>query len=130
MPFVRTAEPVTRPKPKVMPEGATRSFGPASEWLYVKLYTGPATADGVLRDVLAPVVAEAGLPPGSWFFIRYGDPDWHVRLRFHGDPEMLHGPLLAKLRLRGVGGGIRFVWFRRHACGPRRRGRCDWSSHG
>ena len=27
----------------------------------------------------------------QWFFIRYGDPDWHLRLRFHGRPEELHG---------------------------------------
>ena len=29
-----------------------RSFPPGSEWLYAKLYTGTATADGLLREVL------------------------------------------------------------------------------
>ncbi len=63
-----------------------RTFPPGSEWLYAKLYTGTATADQILRDVIAPLVAEV-LGSGAaerWFFIRYGDPDWHVRLRFHG----------------------------------------------
>src|SRR6185369_531759 len=76
-----------------------RSFPPGSEWLYVKLYTGTATADVLLREVVAPVVREA-ISSGvadSWFFIRYGDPEWHLRLRFHGDPRELHARVLPLL---------------------------------
>jgi len=29
-----------------------------------------------------------------WFFVRYGDPDSHLRLRFHGQPARLHGEVL------------------------------------
>jgi thiopeptide-type bacteriocin biosynthesis protein len=71
---------------------APRTFPPGSEWLYAKLYTGNATADHVLREVIGPLTAEV-LQSGAadqWFFIRYGDPDWHLRLRFHGNPERLH----------------------------------------
>ncbi|HEY6322075.1 MAG TPA: lantibiotic dehydratase [Thermoanaerobaculia bacterium] len=76
-----------------------RTFPPGSEWLFAKLYTGTATADRVLRDVLAPLVRES-LAEGwsdSWFFIRYGDPEWHLRARFHGDPEALTGRVLPAL---------------------------------
>jgi thiopeptide-type bacteriocin biosynthesis protein len=76
-----------------------RRFLPGDEWLYVKLYTGTATADTLLREYLAPVV-ERALSDGiasSWFFLRYGDPDWHVRLRFRGDPARLYGELLPLL---------------------------------
>jgi lantibiotic biosynthesis protein len=76
-----------------------RTFPPGSEWLYAKLYTGPATVDQVLRDVVQPVV-EAVLRTGAadrWFFVRYGDPDWHLRLRFHGRPARLHGEVLPAL---------------------------------
>lgn len=76
-----------------------RSFPPGSEWLYLKLYTGSSTADGLLREVVAPVVHEA-LAEGAadgWFFIRYGDPEWHLRLRFHGQPADLAGRLLPRL---------------------------------
>ena len=76
-----------------------RTFPPGSEWLFAKLYTGTATADRVLRDVLAPLVREA-LAEGwsdGWFFIRYGDPEWHLRVRFHGDPEALTGRVLPAL---------------------------------
>jgi thiopeptide-type bacteriocin biosynthesis protein len=73
-----------------------RTFPPGSEWLYAKLYAGPATFDQVLRDVVQPVI-ETALSMGAmdrWFFVRYGDPDWHLRLRFHGQPARLHGELL------------------------------------
>jgi thiopeptide-type bacteriocin biosynthesis protein len=79
---------------------AGRSFPPGSEWLYAKLYTGPATLDQVLRDVVQPVVDKAlgTAAADRWFFVRYGDPDWHLRLRFHGRPELLHGEVLPALQ--------------------------------
>jgi thiopeptide-type bacteriocin biosynthesis protein len=73
-----------------------RSFAPGSEWLYVKFYSGQATADQLLRDAIRPVadeVSRSGLVDG-WYFIRYGDPDWHVRVRLHGDPVRLQAEVL------------------------------------
>jgi len=71
-------------------------FPPGSQWLYLKLYTGAATADQVLCQVVAPLVRWA-LAAGTvdrWFFVRYSDPDWHLRLRLHGDPAQLLGEVL------------------------------------
>jgi thiopeptide-type bacteriocin biosynthesis protein len=85
-----------RPSPRLV----QRRFPPGSEWLFAKLYAGPATADQVLRDVVRPVV-ERVLPAGAadgWFFVRYGDPDWHLRLRFHGHPARLGGEVLPALQ--------------------------------
>jgi lantibiotic biosynthesis protein len=98
VPFVRSSPaPSSRPPQRAGAGTAPRRFPPGSDWLYVKLYTGTATADRVL-DAAAPVVEEA-LGNGSadrWFFIRYGDPDWHVRLRVHGHPDrLLHETLPA-----------------------------------
>nr|HMN29223.1 thiopeptide-type bacteriocin biosynthesis protein [Caldilineaceae bacterium] len=76
-----------------------RWFAPHSEWLYAKLYTGSATADQVLCEVVGPVV-RAALQDGAadhWFFLRYADPDWHLRLRFHGEAERLYADLLPAL---------------------------------
>jgi class I lanthipeptide synthase len=87
----------------------------AAEWLFAKLYTAPSRADRLLREVVRPLVDRA-LATGaadSWFFIHYGDPDSHLRLRLHGDPTCLHaealpalrdalGPLVADLSLRRV----------------------------
>jgi thiopeptide-type bacteriocin biosynthesis protein len=106
VPFVvRARETVQRAQPsaekaQVAPAPALRrSFPPGSEWLYVKLYTGTSTADGLLREIVGPTVREA-LASGaadSWFFIRYGDPAWHLRVRLHGDPAALHGRVLPAL---------------------------------
>lgn len=93
----RAASPEAR---RPTPPAIRRSFPPGSEWLYVKLYTGTSTADGLLRDIVGPAVRDA-LDSGaadSWFFIRYGDPGWHLRVRLHGDPAALHGRVLPALQ--------------------------------
>ncbi|HEX2164230.1 MAG TPA: lantibiotic dehydratase, partial [Thermoanaerobaculia bacterium] len=98
VPFVRRREP-TRAAAPPPPLPAARSFPPGSEWLYVRLYTGTATADRVLRHAVDRVVRPA-LAAGAadrWFFLRYGDPDWHLRLRLHGDPRRLAGEVLPAL---------------------------------
>jgi thiopeptide-type bacteriocin biosynthesis protein len=105
VPLTRVPEP-TPSRPTPLPRGrraaaeVTRSFPPGSEWLYAKLYTGAATADQVLGAVVRPVTKLAlrsGAADG-WFFVRYGDPDWHVRLRFHGEPARLWGEVWPALR--------------------------------
>jgi thiopeptide-type bacteriocin biosynthesis protein len=76
-----------------------RTFPPGSEWVYAKLYAGGATVDRLLSEIVGPVVHQA-LDSGAadrWFFIRYGDPDWHLRLRLHGDPARLHREVLPAL---------------------------------
>jgi thiopeptide-type bacteriocin biosynthesis protein len=77
-----------------------RRFPLGSEWLYAKLYTGTATADQVLRDEVRDITEEvlASGAADQWFFIRFGDPDWHLRLRFHGSPERLHCEILPALQ--------------------------------
>jgi thiopeptide-type bacteriocin biosynthesis protein len=77
-----------------------RSFPPGSEWLYAKLYAGPATLDQLLRDLIRPIVEVASRTGAvdRWFFVRYGDPDWHLRVRFHGRPALLQDELLPALQ--------------------------------
>jgi thiopeptide-type bacteriocin biosynthesis protein len=81
---------VTRPGESPALHLFPRAFAPGSRWLYAKLYTGTATADEVLRRVVRPLTElarEAGAE--RWFFIRYGDPDWHLRLRIEAEPGLL-----------------------------------------
>src|SRR5262249_44679334 len=76
-----------------------RRMLPGSDWLYAKLYAGAAGVDRLLLDVVAPLVhefTEAGAVD-EWFFLRYGDPDLHLRVRFHGEPEVLHTRVLPAL---------------------------------
>jgi thiopeptide-type bacteriocin biosynthesis protein len=88
-----------------------RTFPPGSEWLYAKFYSGTATTDRVLLEELAPLAAEvvAGGAARRWFFIRYADPAWHLRIRFQGDPQQLRAVVQPALQLaaeRLIGRGI------------------------
>ncbi|HEX8001061.1 MAG TPA: lantibiotic dehydratase [Mycobacteriales bacterium] len=78
-PIVAASSRRAPPAPAVVPGG---------EWLAATLVTGPATADAVLRDVVAPLVAGAG----EWWYDRAP----HPRLRVRGDAAAL----LAALRER------------------------------
>jgi len=62
-----------------------RSFIPGSEWVYFKLYTGTNTADTILKNELNDYIADMLKNDiiDKWFFIRYSDPDFHIRLRLH-----------------------------------------------
>lgn len=76
-----------------------RTFLPGSEWLYVNVYVGEQTADEVLCEVVKPFVAtvqQQGLVD-HWFFVRYHDPNPHLRLRFHCQQEASN-ILLSSLR--------------------------------
>jgi thiopeptide-type bacteriocin biosynthesis protein len=90
VPFVSKREPAkaipvaSAPAPNA---SVQRTFAPGSEWLYAKLFTGTAGVDLALKRIVAPVIERArraGLARG-WFFIRYGDPHWHLRLRIRGE---------------------------------------------
>lgn len=109
VPYVRTGTGAPAPPASTpVPMAARRRFAPGSEWLYAKLYTGTGTADRVLVDTVRPLVdgcLDEGLAD-SWFFVRYGDGGWHLRLRLHGEAvallPRLHdatAPLLADGRL-------------------------------
>jgi thiopeptide-type bacteriocin biosynthesis protein len=67
-----------------------RTFIPGSEWVYFKLYTGTKTADAILKNELFSYVNEMlnNNIIDKWFFIRYNDPDFHVRLRLHQKETM------------------------------------------
>lgn len=78
---------------------AERLRPPGSDWLYAKLYLPPNLAEDVAagpvralaKDLLAAGAADA------WFFVRYADPAFHLRLRFAGDPDMLRRVALPRV---------------------------------
>jgi thiopeptide-type bacteriocin biosynthesis protein len=70
-----------------------RSLAPGSPWLYLKLYGPPSCQDQIVatfhREAVLPML-DAGLID-RWFFLRYADPDRHLRLRLRGASEPLLG---------------------------------------
>ena len=63
----------------------SRTFIPGSEWVYFKIYTGAKTADAILKNELYEYVNDLlkNAIIDKWFFIRYNDPDFHIRIRLH-----------------------------------------------
>lgn len=62
----------------------SRKFNLGSDWTYVKIYCGSKWAEKILTDYLLPLVnslTEDGLIK-KWFFLRYHDPEGHLRIRF------------------------------------------------
>ncbi|QIK61410.1 hypothetical protein G7050_16790 [Dysgonomonas sp. HDW5A] len=60
-----------------------RIFVPGSDWFYIKLYLGSNYADRILIKYIKPLINscfEKNLIE-KWFFIRYNDPDSHLRIR-------------------------------------------------
>lgn len=100
VPFIRRAPYSPQPtssRPRTV--AAERVFLPGGSWLFAKLYAGPKMIAPLLAEVVAPLLerAMAGGGCDRWFFVRYADPDWHLRLRFHGPPIFLGGTVLPAL---------------------------------
>lgn len=73
-----------------------RRFDAGSDWTYIKLYTTVDASDHVLKHVIEPFVracSERRLLT-RWFFIRYRDPQPHLRLRLY---STIPGQLAAQL---------------------------------
>ncbi|ESP93490.1 lantibiotic dehydratase [Pseudoalteromonas luteoviolacea] len=85
------------PIANITAEPIKRRFSAGSEWLSLKIYSGNSLVEQLLTDELLPLIEQNAGLYDKWFFIRYGDPDWHIRLRFHGDPQLLCGQLLPRL---------------------------------
>ena len=89
LPLVRRERTRSRTGGPVTSGGSvTRNFPPGSEWIYLQLYCGPSVADRIIGEVGGAVLNEA-VQAGEvdrWFFIRYRDPDSHLRVRVRPAP--------------------------------------------
>lgn len=77
------------PRPQIARSERLRP--PASDWLYGKFYLSRRLADWVIGEPLRELVEELSAANNifDWFFVRYADPAFHLRLRFAGDPAVL-----------------------------------------
>lgn len=67
-----------------MKTAINRLFIIGSEWLYVKVYTGSKSSNKLLCGVIKELVEELKRKEiDLFFYIRYLDIDYHLRLRFH-----------------------------------------------
>jgi thiopeptide-type bacteriocin biosynthesis protein len=66
-----------------MIENVQRTFVIGDKWLYYKIYCGVKTTDTLLLEVIKPLTEQLIEEKiiDKWFFIRYSDPEPHVRFR-------------------------------------------------
>ncbi|MEL6637588.1 MAG: lantibiotic dehydratase [Bacteroidota bacterium] len=76
----------------------TAVFSPGSEWLAWHLYAGVGAVEHYLRNELRPLLEELEGEGwiDRWFFLRFPDPDFHLRLRLHRAPGRSVGGLLER----------------------------------
>ena len=113
VPFVSAVQSAPRAATRAVP---ARVHPPGGEWLYAKIYSAESHADALLSRELRPLVERARSEDivDRWFFIRYADPDFHLRIRLHGDPQRLRERLLPQLedtvgRLMAAGRAFRLA---------------------
>ncbi len=78
-----------------------RSYIPGGKWVYYKIYCGINTADSLLTNTLSPI-ANSLIKDNiidQWFFIRYADPEQHLRVRFHLKDEQLIGKVMDAIKV-------------------------------
>jgi thiopeptide-type bacteriocin biosynthesis protein len=103
LPFVRRPElapppaDASAPAPSRLAPSRPVAHPPGSGWVYAKLYTGTAAADGVLEETAGELARRFGKAIDRFFFLRFADPDFHLRLRFEVLDEHLRRELAWQL---------------------------------
>ncbi len=85
IPFTNPNEQPLPPLPVRPPVVRQRDFPPGGEWFYVKVYCGLSSVPSILpelQDLATEAVSRDGAAIG-WFFLRFSDPEPHIRLRIH-----------------------------------------------
>lgn len=76
-----------------------RKFIPGNKWMYFKIYTGVKTADYILEEAIKPLTEYLLQKKviSKWFFIRYHDPEAHIRFRLQLNNTKSYGEVLEEL---------------------------------
>lgn len=96
---VSHSDPVPRRRYDTKDLGDKRFKTIGTDWLYYNIYIGEHAQNDFLIKQLHPF-AEGLRAEGlcdQWFYMRYKDPNNHLRLRFHGHPKTLISQVLPKV---------------------------------
>jgi thiopeptide-type bacteriocin biosynthesis protein len=81
----KTHPPIATNSPKKNTKKSFTVTKTEDGWLYYKIYCGSKTCDDILTTKINEIVSQLLIKKSidSWFFIRYNDPDSHLRFRVH-----------------------------------------------
>jgi thiopeptide-type bacteriocin biosynthesis protein len=76
-----------------------RRFFPGDEWIYYKIYCGYKISNTILIEIIKPFTEELLKEKQikKWFFIRYNDPNYHIRFRLELSDKKNIGYVITKL---------------------------------
>ncbi len=77
-----------------------RSFAPGSRWVYCKIYCSPQISEILLTTAIKSIVEELRRADyiSEWFFIRFSDVGYHIRVRFQLVKTNLLGVVQASIQ--------------------------------
>ncbi|MBA2677306.1 MAG: lantibiotic dehydratase [Ktedonobacteraceae bacterium] len=89
--FVQTVSPQDSTEGMIATDSPERMRPFGSDWLFLKLYGGKDFTEEVIAGPLRALIQEVMTRrlADAWFYIRYADPEPHIRLRFRGTPTTL-----------------------------------------
>lgn len=70
---------------------------PGGDWLYAKFFAVPESQDQLVAHHIPRLVREVAPHIDSWFYLRFNDPQPHIRLRMRGEPSDLAAHVLPAL---------------------------------
>lgn len=75
--------PSTASIPRIQPDRLQRTFPPGSKWIFFKIYCSSSQSDKLLSEIIKFLCDDMYKKQliEKWFFIRYEDPQHHIRLR-------------------------------------------------
>lgn len=87
----------TFPLPHRVISPTKRNCFPGEDWSYLKLYAAPSQHENLLAGPVCDLVGmlQEHKLIDRWFFIRYADPEPHLRLRFHAQAGVESAAILA-----------------------------------
>ena len=95
LPMLLRAEKSATENLRQMADARDGAHLPGGRWLSYKIYGGIPSLDRFLfEELLAIVEKHCGVEANTWFFVRYADPDFHIRLRFYGAQQHLYSSIL------------------------------------
>jgi thiopeptide-type bacteriocin biosynthesis protein len=91
VPLLSTTSRPAVPRTRAWQRTSARRHRPGGEWVSAKIYAQPDSHDALLAREVDALVSRLPDDVDRWFFLRYKDPDSHLRLRFHGPAlDVLH----------------------------------------
>ncbi len=73
----------------------SRSYLPSHEWFFGKIFLSEQDANGFIADQLGPFMRALSKKYAidKWFYIRYFDDAFHLRVRIHAEIDVLNGKI-------------------------------------